>query len=326
MMVWTLSLSYLLVLGVCLLDTNAQPWLCPTAANCAQSLGKEFNETLAQIDDSYVIEFCLKKKDFQTSCLNDAVVECEWAGDEDEFYRLRSVQRNTQGKCSELCPVMEDLQLCPSHVNNALFFEKKFHQFCNSYKESLDCKTTALSGGSQCTFGEKLFSRGFDEDTIRVFDYICKSGCADIDKAWAVLERCTTTHNLNLAGSQCKTYQDLEICISTSQTCPQIHMMAPYFARNYTDYTMKCPLPMPDMKTTINSDQETELDPALSDDTPIIKPTDDTAFSKLEGSLKPNQDPKEETKEMVTKELSTTAVKGKIYFENTYRFKTTIEV
>lgn len=47
------------VKGVCLLDTNAQPWLCPTAANCAQSLGKEFNETLAQIDDSYVIEFCL---------------------------------------------------------------------------------------------------------------------------------------------------------------------------------------------------------------------------------------------------------------------------
>lgn len=49
--------------------------------------------------------FCIganrKKKDFQTSCLNDAVVECEWAGDEDEFYRLRSVQRNTQGKCSE---------------------------------------------------------------------------------------------------------------------------------------------------------------------------------------------------------------------------------
>lgn len=123
-----------------------------------------------------------------------------------------------------------------------------------------------------------------------------------------------------------RTYQDLELCISTSQTCPQIHMMAPYFARNYTDYTMKCPLPMPDMKTTINSDQETELDPALSDDTPIIKPTDDTAFSKLEGSLKPNQDPKEETKEMVTKELSTTAVKGKIYFENTYRFKPTIEV
>lgn len=47
------------VKGVCLLDTNAQPWLCPTAANCAQSLGKEFNETLAQVDDSYVIEFCL---------------------------------------------------------------------------------------------------------------------------------------------------------------------------------------------------------------------------------------------------------------------------
>lgn len=49
--------------------------------------------------------FCIganrKKKDFQTSCLNEAVVDCEWAGDEEEYYRLRSVQRNTQGKCSE---------------------------------------------------------------------------------------------------------------------------------------------------------------------------------------------------------------------------------
>eukprot|EP00105_Crassostrea_gigas_P002618 XP_011415199.1 PREDICTED: uncharacterized protein LOC105319378 isoform X2 [Crassostrea gigas] len=309
-MAWTLSLLYLFVLGVCVLETNAQPWLCPTAGNCAQSLGEEFNETLAQIDDSYVIEFCLKKKDFQTSCLNEAVVDCEWAGDEEEYYRLRSVQRNTQGKCSELCPVMEDLQLCPSHVNNVLFFEKKFHQFCNSYKESLDCKTTALSGGSQCSFGEKLFSRGFDDDTIRVFEYICESGCADIDTAWDVLERCTTTHNLNLAGSQCKTYQDLELCLSTSQTCPQIHMMARYFARNYTDYVMKCPLPMPVMKTTTSSEQKTEeLDPVLTDETPLPELTDDTTFSKLEGNSKPNQDPIEETKEMVTKELSTTTVK-----------------
>lgn len=92
--------------------------------------------------------------------------------------------------------------------------------------------------------------------------------------------------------------------------------MAPYFARNYTDYMMKCPLPMPVMKTTTSSEQKTEeLDPVLSaDDTAMTKPTDDTAFSKLEGNSKPNQDPIEETKEMVTKELSTTTVKGKNLF------------
>lgn len=116
-----------------------------------------------------------------------------------------------------------------------------------------------------------------------------------------------------------RTYQDLELCLSTSQTCPQIHMMARYFARNFTDYVMKCPLPMPVMKTTTSSEQETEqLDPEL---------TDDTTFSKLEGNSKPNQDPIEETKEMVTKELSTTTVKGKIlFFLNSCKFKTTIEV
>lgn len=92
-------------------------------------------------------------------------------------------------------------------------------------------------------------------------------------------------------------------------------MMARYFARNYTDYVMKCPLPMPVMKTTTSSEQETkELDPVLTDDTPMPELTDDTTFSKLEGNSKPNQDPIEETKEMVTKELSTTTVKGKNFF------------
>lgn len=125
-----------------------------------------------------------------------------------------------------------------------------------------------------------------------------------------------------------RTYQDLELCLSTSQTCPQIHMMARYFARNYTDYVMKCPLPMPVMKTTTSSEQETEeLDPVLTDDTPMPELTDDTTFSKLEGNSKPNQDPIEKTKEMVTKELSTTTVKGKIlFFLNSCKFKTTIEV
>lgn len=91
---------------------------------------------------------------------------------------------------------------------------------------------------------------------------------------------------------------------------------------------MKCPLPMPVMKTTTSSEHETEeLDPVLTDDTPMPELTDDTTFSKLEENSKPNQDPIEETKEMVTKELSTTTVKGKIlFFLNSCKFKTTIEV
>lgn len=67
------------VTGVCVLETNAQPWLCPTAGNCAQSLGEEFNETLAQIDDSYVIEFCLWVIFYDFYCISiyNAYIKCK---------------------------------------------------------------------------------------------------------------------------------------------------------------------------------------------------------------------------------------------------------
>lgn len=67
-----------------------------------------------------------------------------------------------------------------------------------------------------------------------------------------------------------RTYQDLELCLSTSKSCPQIHMMAPYFARKYTEYMSICPLPMPVrtstttptpvQTSTASLEQETTLD------------------------------------------------------------------
>ncbi|XP_062576768.1 uncharacterized protein LOC134238664 [Saccostrea cucullata] len=200
---WFCALFFELVLLIP--GTDAQSWSCVTAEQCALSLERDFNETLANKNDSHVIDFCLKKtKEFRTVCLIDAVIKCEWGGNEAEYYRLQNIQKSFQLKCSELCPVMEEIKACSGLVKYNLYITKKFQEFCNSYKESVRCKENALMVDSNCTFGEKLYVQDFEADTLRVFKYICDSGCEDIDRTWAVLERCTSTYNLNNADSGCK--------------------------------------------------------------------------------------------------------------------------
>lgn len=40
-------------------------------------------------------------KDFGQKCFYDAVIKCEWTGNDPEYYRLRDVQKKFQDKCSE---------------------------------------------------------------------------------------------------------------------------------------------------------------------------------------------------------------------------------
>ncbi|XP_048751956.1 uncharacterized protein LOC125663676 isoform X2 [Ostrea edulis] len=261
----------LIAFGVLFLRSDAQPWNCAAAERCALSLERDFEETIANKNDSFTINFCLKKtKEFRTVCLTNATISCKWGGNEDEYYRLQDLQRKFQQKCSELCPVTKEIQACSGLVDYPAYINRKFQDFCDSYKRSVNCKDQALAGDTNCSFGEKLYLLDFDQNTLHVFNYICNSGCEDIDTAWAVLERCTSTHNLDNAAPGCKTYQDLELCLSTSKSCPQIHMMAPYFARKYTEYMSICPLPMPVrtstttptpvQTSTASLEQETTLD------------------------------------------------------------------
>nr|XP_022337803.1 uncharacterized protein LOC111133587 isoform X2 [Crassostrea virginica] len=301
-MAFTTLQRYLVALGTCIIiviEANDQtPWACSTAQKCALNLEQNFNESTSQNNDSYVIDFCLKKmKDFGQKCFYDAVIKCAWTGNDPEYYRLRDVQKKFQDKCSEICPVMEEIQTCARIVDYGSFIQKKIQSFCLTYKESVSCKNKALSGSKPCSFGEKLFNQDFDEDTLRVFSYICDSGCEDIYSAWTVLERCTSTHNLNSMGIDCGTYQDLELCLSKQSTCPQIHLMAPYFARSYGEHMVQCPLPMPDRP---EFDETTMKRSSKQDPTTDLMPMEEASIS--------NHDLTEDsTKLLTTKENSVTS-------------------
>lgn len=68
------------------------------------------------------------------------------------------------------------------------------------------------------------------------------------------------------------------------------------------------------MKTTTNNKQKTKkLNPILTNNTPIPKLTNNTTFSKLKKNSKPNQNPIKKTKKIITKKLSTTTIKNKIF-------------
>lgn len=49
----------LLFKGVLFLRSDAQPWNCAAAERCALSLERDFEETIANKNDSFTINFCL---------------------------------------------------------------------------------------------------------------------------------------------------------------------------------------------------------------------------------------------------------------------------
>ena len=102
----------------------------------------------------------------------------------------------------------------------------------------------------------------------------------------------------------CRTYQDLELCLSKQSTCPQIHLMAPYFARTYGEHMVQCPLPMPDRPEF----DETTMEPSSKQDpTTDLMPMEEASIS--------NRDLTEDsTKILTTTENSVTSateVEGK---------------